>query len=180
MRRQIDWWELGGFLFVAAAGTALHFLYEWSGGAVWAAAFSAVNESTWEHMKLLYVPMFLLSMVQLCFQGRTSSNYLAVRAVSTLFGTALIPTLYYTYTGVLGRSFMAADIAIFFVAAGAAFLLDRSLRRRGALGDGWQQLAGLLLLWAVMFLFLYLTFRPWHIPLFQDPVSGGYGIPGAS
>ena len=74
MRRQIDWWELGGFLFTVAAGTALHFLYAWSGQRSWAAVFSAVNESVWEHMKLLYVPLFLLSMVQLCCQGRTSSN----------------------------------------------------------------------------------------------------------
>ena len=95
MRRQIDWWELGGFLFTVTAGTALHFLYAWSGQRSWAAVFSAVNESVWEHMKLLYVPLFLLSMVQLCCQGRTSSsNYLAVRAASALFGTALIPVLY--------------------------------------------------------------------------------------
>ena len=27
-------WQLGGFLFVCAAGTALHFLYQWSGESV--------------------------------------------------------------------------------------------------------------------------------------------------
>ena len=178
MRRQIDWWELGGFLFTVTAGTALHFLYAWSGQRSWAAVFSAVNESVWEHMKLLYVPLFLLSMVQLCCQGRTSSNYLAVRAASALFGTALIPVLYYTYTGALGRDFLAADIAVFLLAAALTFLLDRVLRRKGTFGDGWQQILGLLLLWGVMFLFLYLTFRPCHIPLFRDPATGGYGIPG--
>ena len=45
MRRQIDWWELGGFLFTVTAGTALHFLYAWSGQRSWAAVFAAVNES---------------------------------------------------------------------------------------------------------------------------------------
>ena len=89
----------------------------------------------------------------------------------------LIPVLYYTYTGALGRGFLAADIGIFLLSAAAAFLLDRVLRRRGALGDGWQQILGLLLLWGVMFLFVYLSFRPGHIPLFRDPVTGGYGIP---
>ena len=58
-----------------------------------------------------------------------------------------------------------------------SFLLDRMLRRQGTLGDGWQQILGLLLLWGVMFLFVYLSFRPGHIPLFRDPVTGGYGIP---
>ena len=94
MRRSWDGWEWGGFLVTVLAGTGLHFLYGWTGGQAWAAGFSAVNESVWEHMKILYVPLFLLSMVQLCFQGRTSSNYLAVRAASALYGTALIPALY--------------------------------------------------------------------------------------
>ena len=175
VRRRMDGWELGGFLFTVLAGTALHFLYAWSGESAWAAAVSAVNESVWEHMKLLYVPLFLLSMVQLCFQGRTSSTYRAARAASALCGTALIPVLYYTYTGALGRHFLAADIAVFLLSAAAALLLDRTFRRRDALSAGWQQLLGLLLLWGVLFLFLYLTFRPCRIPLFQDPVTGGFG-----
>ena len=177
MRRRWDGWEWGGFLFTVLAGMGLHFLYGWTGERSWIAGFSAVNESVWEHMKIRYVPLFLLSMVQLCFQGRTSSNYLAVRAASVLCGTALIPVLYYTYTGALGRGFLAADIGIFLLSAAAAFLLDRVLRRRGALGDGWQQILGLLLLWGVMFLFVYCSFRPGHIPLFRDPGTGGYGIP---
>lgn len=41
---------LWGFLFVAALGTVLHFLYEWSGESTLAALVSGVNESVWEHM----------------------------------------------------------------------------------------------------------------------------------
>ena len=121
MRRRWDGWEWGGFLFTVLAGTGLHFLYGWTGERSWIAGFSAVNESVWEHMKILYVPLFLLSMVQLCFQGRTSSNYLAARAAAVLCGTALIPALYYTYTGALGRGFLAADIGIFLLSAAAAW-----------------------------------------------------------
>ena len=38
-------WQLGGFLFVCAAGTALHFLYQWSGESVAAAPFAAGREA---------------------------------------------------------------------------------------------------------------------------------------
>ena len=106
MRKRLFFWELGGFLFTALAGTLLHFVYDWSGGSVWTAAFSAVNESTWEHMKLLFFPIFLYSVAQACALGKTYPNFLAVRAVSTLAGLALIPILYYTYTGILGRHLM--------------------------------------------------------------------------
>ena len=104
MRRKLFFWELGGFLFTGAVGTLLHFVYECSGGSLLAACVSAVNESTWEHMKLLFVPLFLFSVAQVCLLGRNYPNLLAVRALSTLMGAALIPVLFYTYTGILGLS----------------------------------------------------------------------------
>ena len=84
MKRRLFFWEAGGFLFTAAAGTLLHFVYDWSGGSALAAAFSAVNESVWEHMKLLFFPAFLFSLVQVCREGRNYPNFPAVRALSVL------------------------------------------------------------------------------------------------
>ena len=96
MRRKLFFWELGGFLFTGALGTLLHFAYEWSGGSVLAACVSAVNESTWEHMKLLFVPLFLFSVLQACLLGRNYPDFLAVRALSTLAGLALVGWLGYS------------------------------------------------------------------------------------
>ena len=177
MGKRLLCWELAGALFTAVLGTLLHFVYGWSGGWSVAAAFSAVNESTWEHMKLLFFPMFLFSVVQLCSLGGAYPNFLAVRGVSTLVGTVLIPVLFYTYTGVLGRDVMWLDVTIFFLAALGAFLLDWRLLRRGRWSSGWQQVLGLLVLWGLAFLFVYFTFHPPGLGLWQDPVTGGFGVP---
>ena len=136
MQRRLFFWEAGGFLFVGALGVLLHFVYEWSGDSPWAAAFSAVNESTWEHIKLLYLPLFLFSVVEVSLLGRNYPHLPAVRALSALTGLALIPVLFYTYTGVLGRDFVWADVAIFFLADLGAFALDFALLRRMAAGAG--------------------------------------------
>lgn len=64
MQKRLLRWELIGFAFTGAVGTLLHFVYEWTGGNPLIAAFCAVNESTWEHMKLLFVPFFLFTMVE--------------------------------------------------------------------------------------------------------------------
>lgn len=153
MRRRLFWWELGGFLFAAAAGTLLHFTNDWCGGSTFAAAVSAVNESTWEHMKLLFFPVFFLSVGQVCFLGRNYPNFLAVRAAALTAGLAAIPVLYYTYTGVLGRHIQWVDVLIFFLAAAWVFHLDFRLLSAGRLGGGWQQVLGLLALWGLAFLF---------------------------
>ena len=56
MKQTISRWQMGGFLFTSVLGTALHFLFDLPGGSAVAALFSAVNESIWEHIKLIYYP----------------------------------------------------------------------------------------------------------------------------
>ena len=154
----------------------MHFTYGWSGEHVAVAAISAVNESTWEHMKILFFPFFFFSVAQVCLMGRNYPNFLAVRALSVLTGVGLIPVLYYTYTGVLGYHVPWADILIFYLAALGAFALDMALLRSGRFTEPWQQILGLVVLWALAFAFVFCTFRPPHLALWQDPVTGTFGL----
>ena len=176
MRKRLFWWTLAGFLWTAAAGTLLHFVYDRSGGSPLIAAFSAVSESMWEHMKLLFVPMFLFTVVQIGFLGKTYPNLLAVRAVSILTGLALIPVLFYTYSGAVGNGVTAVNVAIFYAAALAAFVLDARLLRRGRFSAPWQQVLGWIAVWALAFFFVWCTFRAPQLGLWRDPVTLWYGI----
>ena len=174
MKRRLLIWELVGFCWTVAAGTALHFLYKWSGSNLMVAAFSAVNESTWEHMKLLLMPFFLFSVTQFWFI--TQPNFLAVRGISAWVGTLLIPVLFYTYTGILGKHVLWMDIAVFVLAAGMMVALDAFWLRRNCFSAGWQQLLGTVLLWGLVFLFVWFTYRTPELALFQDPITRGYGL----
>jgi len=176
MRKRLFFWEAGGFLFVSAVGTLLHFLCDWTGGSTLAAAFSGVNESTWEHMKIFFFPMFLWSLVQLCFLGRNYPNFPAARLVSTLTGLTLIPVLFYTYGGVLGYLVDWVNISIFYVAALIAYWVDFRLLRRGRLNAPWLQLVAFALMWALAFVFVWCTFHPPQLGLWRDPLTGLTGI----
>ena len=101
MGRRWRFWPLTGFLTAAVLGTLAHFTYRWSGGALLAGVFCAVNESVWEHMKLLFFPVFLFTAAQFCMGER--DGLLAARAVSVTAGLALIPTLLYLHRR-LGRA----------------------------------------------------------------------------
>lgn len=169
-------WQLGGFLFVCAAGTALHFLYQWSGESVAAAPFAAVNESVWEHMKLLFWPMQLWAGAERAVLGGYSRGFWPAKALGTLLGLALIPALYYTYTGALGVSVMWVDIAIFFVAAAAAFLAETRMLARDWRCRGGARASALVLLLLLSAAFVLCTFVPPRVPLFRDPVTGFYGL----
>ena len=169
-------WQLGGFLFVCAAGTALHFLYQWSGESVAAAPFAAVNESVWEHMKLLFWPMLLWAGAERAVLGGYSRGFWPAKALGTLLGLALIPALYYTYTGALDVSIMWVDIAIFFVAAAAAFLAETRMLARDWRCRGGARASALVLLLLLSAAFVLCTFVPPRVPLFRDPVTGFYGL----
>ena len=175
MKRNMSLWQLMGFAVTSLGGTLLHFLYDWTNQSLWAAPFSGVNESTWEHMKLLFVPTAVFTVVQLLFLGGVYPNFLAVRTVSLLAGLTLIPVLFYTYSGVLGRNVDWINISIFFLAAAGMFLLDAYLLRKGRFSKPWQQVVGVMILWALAFAFVWCTFRPPRLGLWQDPLTGTFG-----
>ena len=64
MKRRLWRWQLAGFIFTAVLGVLLHFLYDWTNESLVVALFSAVNESTFEHMKLLFFPGVLQTIDQ--------------------------------------------------------------------------------------------------------------------
>ena len=68
MKKTINLWQWLGFIITGILGVVLHFLYDWLGQNPLIALISGVNESTWEHMKLLYYPMLIFSLMISAFQ----------------------------------------------------------------------------------------------------------------
>lgn len=174
MKRSIGLFELWGFATAALGGTLLHFLYDWLGRASWIAPFSGVNESTWEHMKLLFWPMFLFAIVQ-SFFFRERTDYWCVKVRGLLLSLILIPTIFYTYNGVIGRSPDWINIAIFFISAAAAYIYETRLFQTKKLRCKHPKLA-IATLCAIALLFVVFTFATPQIGIFKDPLTGTYGV----
>ena len=64
--RKIILWQIIGFITTSIFGILLHFLYDWT-DSKWLAIFSSINESTWEHMKIMFWPMFIFAIIQSFF-----------------------------------------------------------------------------------------------------------------
>ena len=172
--RSIGLWQLMGFAVTSLGGTILHFLYEWLGDAVWIAPLSGVNESTWEHMKLIFWPMFLYAILQ-SFFFKEEKSYWCIKLKGILFGIILIPVLFYAYNGAIGKSPDWVNIAIFFVSAAAAYIYETRLFKRENTSCKRPKLA-LGILCMIALLFVIFTFATPEIGIFKDPLTGGYGI----
>ena len=174
MKTKIGLWQLFGFAATSLLGTLLHYLYEWLGKAVWVAPFSGVNESTFEHMKLLFWPMLLFAAIERLF-FREREDFWCVKLRGILLGLILIPVLFYTYNGVIGKSPDWLNIAIFFVSAAVAYLYEARLFQRERVRFCAPR-ASLFLLLILALLFVLFTFQAPRLALFLDPLTGTYGI----
>lgn len=168
MKKPLNYWQIGGFIFTCITGTLLHFAYNWSNQSVFFAPFSAINESIWEHMKLLFFPMFVFALVENFFLGNEYENFWCVKLLGITLGILLIPVLYYSYTGMFGIEKDWINISIFFLANAVAYLLETWLLKRG-LPRCVQPLLALFLLCLIAFVFVVFTFAPPTIPLFEPP-----------
>lgn len=154
-------------------GTLLHFTYEWSGDNLFVASFSAVNESTWEHLKLLFYPMLLTTLIGYFYFGSKSSNFLCARLFGILTAILFTIIFFYTYTGVVGTNFAFIDISIFFVAVILGELVSYKILNSNFSCNNLGAFCGLLILLLCFIIFTYYT--P-EIGLFLDPVTLSYGI----
>lgn len=176
MKQKLLRWQFAGFAVTAFGGVLLHFLYNWMQQRILIAPFSSVNESTWEHMKLLFFPMFIFAQFQSRF-FKEFKSFWCVKLVGILTGLVLIPMLFYTYNGAIGKSPDWFNIAIFFISAAAAFILETWLFKKNTLHckSPWLAFALICLIGVLFVVFTFVTPR---IPMFQDPLKGTYGING--
>lgn len=174
MKRSVTLWQFFGFAVVSLLGTLLHFLYDWTGGSIFAAPFSGVNESTWEHMKLLYWPLLLFAVIQ-SFFFRDAKSFWCIKLLGTVIGLFAIPVLFYTLNGSFGKTPDYINITIFFVSAALTFFIETLIMKRKNIFCPFPRFA-LFLLLTIGALFVIFTFYTPEIPLFKDPMTGGYGI----
>ena len=174
MKRSIGHWQLLGFAVTSLGGTLLHFLYDWLGEAKWIAPISGVNESTWEHMKLLFWPMFIFAIMQSFFFNERK-DFWCVKLRGIFLGLLLIPILFYTYNGVIGNSPDWINIAIFFISAAVSYICETRLFKSEKYSCKSKK-AAIATLTAIALCFVIFTFLTPQIGLFRDPLTGTYGI----
>ena len=174
MKRSFGLWQLMGFAVTSLGGTLLHFLYDWLREAVWIAPFSGVNESTWEHMKLLFWPMFIFALAE-SFFFKDRDDFWCIKLRGILLGLVLIPVIFYTYNGVVGKSPDWINIAIFFISAALSYLLEARKFNKSSTACKKPRLA-FSLLCAIGILFILFTFKTPELGIFKDPITGEYGI----
>ncbi|NCB50612.1 MAG: hypothetical protein EOM54_01840 [Clostridia bacterium] len=160
--------QTAGFIFTVVLGGLLHFAYPWSGENPIVGAFSAVNESTWEHLKLIITPMLLFGIFEYFAYGKRHKNFVPVKFLSILLGMATILILFYTYSGITGHHYPWLDIIIFVLGTLIAYRFSYKLLQTDRLSSNGAVLLGTIGLVLLIACVIVFTYHPPEIPLFID------------
>jgi hypothetical protein len=178
-KRRILFFELAGIVFIIIFGSILHFTFEWSGNQAVVGVFSAVNESVWEHLKLGFWPAIVFALIEFKYLDndlkKAPSNFLFAKTIGIYLIPIIIMAIFYSYTAVIGESILFIDILSFVIAVIVGQLVSYRLLTGKTLPYNLDlvSLAALVLLGLAFAIF---TFYPPQLPMFQDPITGEYGL----
>lgn len=190
------------FLAASALGTASHFAYDFFGRSMLTAPFVPVNESVWEHLKLLFFPLLLILMIGyfLGFAKKSTSHslnhsskqafaacYFDGAAFGLLSGMTAIIVLFYTINGILGFYIDWISLAVYFISmAYAHFTFYRYASMPYYNTFSYHKshrpvpvFLPLLVILCIAVLFGVFTFYPPQLGLFYDTQSKLYGLPAS-
>lgn len=167
-------WQIITVIICVVLGTILHFTYEWSRENVIIGLFSAVNESTWEHLKLVFFPMTWMAIIGYFVIGRRTNNYWFAQTIGILVSMFFTIISFYTYTGIIGTNFAVINIAIFIISIVFGCYVTYKLLISKKIYKA--ELVSIIFLLIILFSFILYTFRTPEIAIFKDPINGTYGI----
>ena len=156
---------IGAFLAAAAAGALLHFAYDVLPVPL-VGLFAPVNESVWEHLKLLFWPMLAAGFI-LCRkkpdQMRAWSGFLAALLLMPLG----LLGIYYLLAAGFGVTALWIDLALYYLTLAGGFYLAYAMEKSGK----WSFLSGVMVLLVGLYgaALILFTLAPPELPIFIAP-----------
>jgi len=175
MNKQLFKYETAGFIFVSVFGTVNHFLYELFGNSVFIGLFCPVNESIWEHQKLLFFPYILWSIIEY-FLLKKPACFFPAKTAGIISAVLFCTAFYYTYTGITGAGSIFFDVLSFYLAAGVSFIISYMMIKNCKKSNVFIANTAVFIMILLAAIFFVFTFAPPLIPLFKDPLTSTYGI----
>ena len=166
-QKQFSYAQIAFAILSLIAGVLMHFLYEWTEYNYLAGLISPVNESTWEHLKLLFLPVLIFTIFEYFYIGRLFPAFITARTIGCTVGLLFIVAFYYTYTGIIGEHYLWMDILTFFLGVILCYSLTWYLTLKKKAGNLCTNIFCIFFLLFLTGIFFYFTYTPPMLPLFE-------------
>ncbi len=159
-------------------GVFLHFVYDLSGHNTIVGIFAPVNESVWEHLKLILIPFTAFGIAFYFYTKRKFSNLLLVTLFGNIVGMFVVTTLYYLGDAIFATDNMIYNIIIYIVGVMSSyFILYLGIYNEDFKAETKNStIVGACALALLFVIFVTNTFSPIRLDMTKDPVTKTYGI----
>lgn len=152
-----------------------HYVYKFFPNNI-TAIFFPVNESIWEHMKMLYTSIIIYSFIELIILKKANllyHNFLFMVLFSSILIIPIFLSLYLPFYKMLGEN-LAITIFIMFISICIIEFLSYFILKNKKIPN--LTIFSLMLIIISYIIFGYLTYFPLETELFIDKVENKYGI----
>ena len=152
-------------------------IYKWIPNFLTASLFP-VNESLFEHLKLMYVTQIIVSLIVYMFLKSKNikvNNYFLGLLLSTIFTILLFFLIYIPLYSRIGENLIVTMLLYLVVLIIGEYVFYLIMSKFKNLS--FYNTISLLVIALTWLILIYLTFTPPHTEFFFDPISEIYGIP---
>lgn len=165
---------IGVFLIFGLAVLS-HFMYSWFTNTLFSIIFP-VNESIWEHMKLIVTPVLIFSLIEYIIYRKKNisyNNFILSYSISMLLCIIIYLIIYLPIDYIFGHSAIVAISLLFIIFIILEIISYYIMNYREI---RYSNIIGIGVIIIMYIIFGYLTYNPIEIDLFYDTSKKIYGI----
>lgn len=156
-------------IIIFLLSTLVHSLYDLFPNSI-TLIFSPINESIWEHMKLIFTSYILFMIIKLIYykiKKINKKNTIFKELTLSIFNIIIFLIIYLPIYYIFGEN-LIVTLSIYYL----TILLTRFIKIKKDLNLS----LSLLIITIIYILFTYLSYNPILIDIFKDPLNNTYGL----
>ena len=160
-------YTLIGILVLFVVGSLFHFLYSLTGECFIVGLFGPINESIFEHTKMVVLPIFIWWFIFYLFRKKDLfvNAWFTSAIIAMISAIIAIPMLFYFYSQAFGIESLVIDILILLVSLAIGQILGLHYYRHG---KGIEYHFAIVLMIVIIILFAFFTINPPAFPIFNS------------
>lgn len=166
-RIKLETYTLIGILVLFVVGSLFHFLYSLTGKCFIVGLFVPINESIFEHTKMVVLPIFIWWFIFYLFRKKDLfvNAWFTSALIAMISAIIAIPMLFYFYSQAFGIESLVIDILILLVSLAIGQILGLHYYRHG---KGIEYHFAIFLMIVIIILFAFFTINPPAFPIFNS------------
>lgn len=160
------------FIVVVILGSLLHLAFDASNRNVIVGLVAPVNESVWEHFKLILLPSTLFTILFILTKRDKLNNSVFILSFSIIIASVFVFVFHYLYEYMGFDNSLIFDLLLYIISIGIVFVSIYFFKDKEYIAN--TNTLGVVFVFLIYMLFFTYTFFPPKLEVFRDSITNTY------